>query len=267
MLFKLLALVSFISIAFGFQTILDENPCPKGSVQGVGNPNECYKLILDAKDWYSADGVCQELNGHLVSIHDAFSNTFFGGMVGGAGYNEFWIGANNNNLNGTWKWIDGSSFNYDDWAPGNPQPSTAYCMSARVPSGFWYSTDCRSEKPFVCNVPPAHSLKPSCLPGWNYFDETKSCYKVVEGLTLTKDGSNAYTAIGLISDGYTWKWRDGTAVDYSYWYSNGLRNESCAVQISSLTQSYIGQWTSWYHNQMSSSFNKAVCKISAYANA
>uniref|UniRef100_A0AC34G817 C-type lectin domain-containing protein n=1 Tax=Panagrolaimus sp. ES5 TaxID=591445 RepID=A0AC34G817_9BILA len=118
MLLKVLSLASFVIFTSGFKTAFDENPCPKGSVQGVGNPNECYKLISDAKDWYTADGICQDMKGHLISVHDAYSNTYFVGMAGGGGYTDFWIGGNNNNLNGTWKWSDGSAFDYDDWAPG-----------------------------------------------------------------------------------------------------------------------------------------------------
>uniref|UniRef100_A0AC34GJU1 C-type lectin domain-containing protein n=1 Tax=Panagrolaimus sp. ES5 TaxID=591445 RepID=A0AC34GJU1_9BILA len=91
----------------------------------------------------------------------------------------------------------------------------------------------------------------------------------VLGLTLSKNrNANMYTAIGIISDGYTFKWRDGTPVDYSYWNSNVLRADTCAVMFTSLDYSYISQWVGgWNHNQMSSSFNKAVCKMSAYGNA
>ena len=68
----------------------------------------------------------------------------------------FWIGLHRNNHGGLWAWEDGSSFSYENWAPG--QPDNDYGEGNCVENAylydnqFWNDNPCRYVKPFICQI-------------------------------------------------------------------------------------------------------------------
>jgi hypothetical protein len=84
--FHLLALVlTFFSYAYG--------DCPNGSIQG-NNPDECYIIVATPTTWQTAEESCQALGGHLISIVNAFQNSFLLSKIHVilSQYQNVWIG-------------------------------------------------------------------------------------------------------------------------------------------------------------------------------
>jgi len=67
----------------------------------------CYRLVYKRLTWSRAEGYCNELGGHLASVHSSEENDFIFGLVD---KQKVWIGANDLNTEGFWVWSDGSAF-------------------------------------------------------------------------------------------------------------------------------------------------------------
>jgi hypothetical protein len=241
-----------------------KSSCPDGS---VGYQTRCFLFNTTRHAFARAEVSCNEVNGHLVSIHDAFENAIIGEYA--PDYfteNDYWIGSDKFISQGTWTWTDGTNFDYNDWQNGKPQNQSGYdCIAITVKDGYWNAQECFQPKPFVCDVSkmPTTSttttLKPTttatptisyvvCPSGWTRFKN--SCYLLNSILTTNWTQSESYCNsfgahsasihddeerdfiyyvfvrlqyvpwLGLFSDdsGKTWKWTDGTPVDYFSWF-------------------------------------------------
>ena len=75
-----------------------------------------YKLFTDGAAWEKAAFRCRTLGGHLVVITDSEENDFVYNMM----HDQMvvWIGASKDM--GTWRWCTTSLFEYQNWAPGQP---------------------------------------------------------------------------------------------------------------------------------------------------
>lgn len=75
-----------------------------------------YKLFTDGAAWEKAAFRCRTLGGHLVVITDSEENDFVYNLM----HDQMvvWIGASKDM--GTWRWCTTSLFEYQNWAPGQP---------------------------------------------------------------------------------------------------------------------------------------------------
>uniref|UniRef100_A0A914YFY5 C-type lectin domain-containing protein n=1 Tax=Panagrolaimus superbus TaxID=310955 RepID=A0A914YFY5_9BILA len=76
--------------------------------------------------WENAEKYCQAFGGHLSSIHSYEEAQFLGYNVYISNTN-FWTGAFSNDGGLTWKWSDGTPWNYDPWASGRPTTHQSAC--------------------------------------------------------------------------------------------------------------------------------------------
>jgi hypothetical protein len=175
-----------------FQII--ETLCPNQSIQYQTN---CFLFNTTRLAFARAEISCNEAGGHLVSLHDAFSNAVIGEYS--PDYftdNDYWVGGDKFLSQGTWSWTDGTNFDFTDWKKGEPQNLTGYdCVALSVKDGYWSAQECFQTKPFVCNLKKMNSTilstttaatttkttyRPTslpvdnCTPGWIYFKN--SCY-------------------------------------------------------------------------------------------
>uniref|UniRef100_A0AC34GYS6 C-type lectin domain-containing protein n=1 Tax=Panagrolaimus sp. ES5 TaxID=591445 RepID=A0AC34GYS6_9BILA len=169
--------------------------CPNGGIVWQSN---CLYFNSSEVEFVIAERQCQETGGHLVSVHDAFTNAFIAekaGQIFDRSY-DFWIGGNTLIGGGSnWAWTDGSIFNYADWSSGEPDiTSDKQCIIVTKDDGYWSTQDCSRTRPFVCSIstvvqpttrppPPTPTLpQPTVQPyrncsfGWVYFEPTNSCY-------------------------------------------------------------------------------------------
>uniref|UniRef100_A0AC34FEH8 C-type lectin domain-containing protein n=1 Tax=Panagrolaimus sp. ES5 TaxID=591445 RepID=A0AC34FEH8_9BILA len=153
--------------------------------------SQCFTFFNTSKTFSDAETTCIQNGGHLVSIHDGFTNAFIAQEAPKYIKNEtdFWIGATKNN--GTnWSWTDGSTLDFIDWKKGEPNNSSKNsCATFSISNGYWSSQKCADKKAFVCasanmngttsTVPasptPSASSSP-CEEGWKYFAPSKACY-------------------------------------------------------------------------------------------
>jgi len=100
-----------------------------------------------AGTWFEAESQAVALGGHLVTINNAAEQqwlveTYWGGSP--YPHVHYWIGLNDIDEEGNWKWISGDLDTYTNWASGNPLSEYDVAAISRLgstsPSGIWYST-------------------------------------------------------------------------------------------------------------------------------
>jgi hypothetical protein len=127
------------------------NSCPSGSVNWQKN---CYFFQTNQAAFLVAEKSCNDLGGHLASIHDEFANSFIA-QYGGIYFKDntnFWIGGTDLTSQYYWSWTDGSVFSYTQWRKGDPGNPNGHCISLSITDGTWSSTDCFKHQPSVCII-------------------------------------------------------------------------------------------------------------------
>ncbi|KAI5238751.1 Bone Marrow Proteoglycan [Manis pentadactyla] len=167
---------------------LDKNlQCPKeeDTVKLAGSPacKTCrFLLVRSAFNFNQAELTCRRCyRGNLVSIHSFNFNSRIQCAVRGLNQGQVWIGglvtgmargapapsgeplltpssaqlaADLSVLPGSCKrfrWVDGSSWNFAYWAPGQPWAHGGRCVSLCTRGGQWRRTLCSRSLPFICS--------------------------------------------------------------------------------------------------------------------
>ena len=125
--------------------------------------DHCYYWSSEAKTWEAAEAFCQQRNGHLASItSDAINRYVLEGMKS-RGLGRTWIGGNDIDEEGTWKWTDGSPFEFTFWKSGEPNnKGDEDCMELWVGNkGRWNDKKCSAKGNFVCSQKICSGLIPN----------------------------------------------------------------------------------------------------------
>ena len=137
----------------------------------TGFQGSCYMFFTDKKRYLLAEEHCQSLSTsarecHLASITSAAESNFVRDYVKKVWPEwktvdppDLWIGYDDKQKEGTWKWIDGQkSTSYAPWRPS--QPDNWYnedCATLWLSTGEWNDVSCDSEEttknPFICEIP------------------------------------------------------------------------------------------------------------------
>ena len=102
---------------------------------------------------------CNENDPHLASVTNLEIHRYIQSEVktDKDKWTLFWIGGTDQETEGTWKWTDGSAWNFTQWATSPRQPNNFWegddCLrlwhlNAKV---RWYDEDCKIEHKFVCS--------------------------------------------------------------------------------------------------------------------
>lgn len=91
-----------------------------------------YMLYSDVTaSWEEAKQYCEQLGGHLAVINNVDENAFLYSYMLNCGYESAYFGFIDENQDGNWKWVDGTTGNYTNWAGGEPS-------SLSEPYGMYY---------------------------------------------------------------------------------------------------------------------------------
>ncbi|MGF1514936.1 MAG: DUF4347 domain-containing protein, partial [Elainellaceae cyanobacterium] len=77
-----------------------------------------YQLTSGAKSWEAAQAEAQSLGGNLVAINDAAEERWLKQTFGGG--ERLWIGLSDRAQEGTFRWVNGDTTTYRNWAAGEP---------------------------------------------------------------------------------------------------------------------------------------------------
>uniref|UniRef100_A0A3B5KVU8 C-type lectin domain-containing protein n=1 Tax=Takifugu rubripes TaxID=31033 RepID=A0A3B5KVU8_TAKRU len=123
-------------------------PCEYGWIRFKSN---CYLFeestyYYNWRSWEGSRKKCNEMTADLVMIESLEEQEFINNYT--KGYNDdahgYWIGLSNNNINGTWMWINGSNFTVEYWQTQQPgyKVSCALTLPKAKPLANWGKAAC-----------------------------------------------------------------------------------------------------------------------------
>jgi len=124
------------------------------------NGEHCYLWSTDKKNWTSAEEFCRKEGGHLASVHSTATFDFVLEGMNRTGLEMAWLGGNDIEAEGTWKWVDCSPWNATFWARGEPNNAggAEHCLqyvfkhpSVSHLNHKWNDLACRHEIGFLCS--------------------------------------------------------------------------------------------------------------------
>jgi len=130
--------------------------CPKNWVL---YQSSCYFLNTQKLSWTQALIECQHMGATLVSVQNVATNKVIEKMV----TQHTWIGGyqphGSSEPDYSWMWADKTTWNYENWAGGEPNNSPAEedCVEIHT-DGNWNDDSCTSLNPSVCQK----SIGPVC---------------------------------------------------------------------------------------------------------
>ncbi|XP_071796198.1 lectin BRA-3-like [Asterias amurensis] len=133
--------------------------CPAGATNWIEKNSTCYNFIRKEETWDQARLQCafESANADLVMLKTAdeliYVHTLVhAGIVIGCG-KKYWIGLNDRELEGEFKWVDGTTAGYTNWA--RFEPNNAFredCTEMGYEDAQWNDEDCGRKRCFVCAV-------------------------------------------------------------------------------------------------------------------
>ena len=115
------------------------------------NNGHDYMFVQTPMFWSEARSYCVSI-GHMVTIGDNLENEFVRDQAyqHGAGL-AWWIGRNDQAVEGTWVWDSKETLRFDNWASGEPNNyNNEDCAEMDSGTGLWNDVTCIARLMFVC---------------------------------------------------------------------------------------------------------------------
>ena len=115
-----------------------------------------FKYYDELKTWAEAKAACEAMGGHLATSTSAEKNNFLVKISGGA---QVWLGATDEETEGTWKWVTGEDWDYTNWNTGEPNNSGGaehYLQMSFGSSGKWNDLSATSRLGYICECDAIH---------------------------------------------------------------------------------------------------------------
>uniref|UniRef100_A0A668U3F4 C-type lectin domain-containing protein n=1 Tax=Oreochromis aureus TaxID=47969 RepID=A0A668U3F4_OREAU len=110
--------------------------------------HSCYLLSESFGSWDAARKDCKDRGADLVVIDSAEEQTFLSTIT----TKDAWIGLNDKEQEGTWKWVDGTPLTLTYWASGQPdnggEEDCAHVIWDKQKS--WNDLSCSSSRQWIC---------------------------------------------------------------------------------------------------------------------
>ncbi|XP_052425114.1 CD209 antigen-like protein C [Carassius gibelio] len=108
-----------------------------------------YFISSEKKNWDESRRYCRERGADLIIINNREEQDFVKIITGSFGH--FWIGLTDVEVEGRWKWVDGSTLTSGFWAPGEPNSflGTDEDCATTLSIG-WVDSPCDNSVKWIC---------------------------------------------------------------------------------------------------------------------
>ncbi|MEC7523729.1 MAG: lectin-like protein [Myxococcota bacterium] len=135
--------------------VVDEDGCPCARHVHAGRS---YLLCSDGRQWAEARSFCEGLGYDLATLTSGPESDFARSLL--SGRDIVWIGMSDLEVEGTWRWVDGTllwrdgaTFGYQAWEAGFPADGGAGADCGIVTVDGWRDIRCNIGIPFLCESP------------------------------------------------------------------------------------------------------------------
>uniref|UniRef100_A0A3Q1JI12 C-type lectin domain-containing protein n=1 Tax=Anabas testudineus TaxID=64144 RepID=A0A3Q1JI12_ANATE len=131
-----------------------DKTCPDGWTKSCSS---CYFLSTESGSWTTGREDCRTRGADLVVIHSAEEQTFISTFTN----TRTWIGLNDRDNEGTWKWVDGTLLTVTYWASNNPNNGEGRAEWGEEDcveifggqSSEWNDLSCEASRRWICEKP------------------------------------------------------------------------------------------------------------------
>ncbi|XP_030609440.1 type-2 ice-structuring protein-like [Archocentrus centrarchus] len=126
--------------------------CDDGWIQFNGR---CFYYVAEPMTWDKAEANCVSLGGHLASVHNFMEYCRLERLILSISHEEkeTWLGGTDAQKEGHWIWSDGTTFQYTNWCPREPNNKGGHqhCLEINYSDGkCWDDVGCNVKRPSVC---------------------------------------------------------------------------------------------------------------------
>ncbi|XP_073686259.1 C-type mannose receptor 2-like [Garra rufa] len=158
-----------------------------------------YYMSTVKKNWTGSREDCQERGANLIIINDREEQDFVKKITV---RKEFWIGVNDADKKGTWKWVDGSTLTTGFWASKEPngkgvENCAVTCLTKHPELTGWIDVKCDDAHQWICE-----KIIVLCVHiHTNYTDERKETRQLQTRITnLTEERDELLTMISNLAE-------------------------------------------------------------------
>lgn len=146
-----LVIMAFAIHAYAVETNTTLERVFENSVEYNGNR---YLYVSGEYSWEQARLICEGLGGHLATITSQGEDDVCYQLFKNSGAKACWLGANDLNIEGRWRWVTGETWSFSNWGGEEPNGGTSenyLNYYDDYTTGRW--NDCSDEDdrfPFIC---------------------------------------------------------------------------------------------------------------------
>jgi len=129
----------------------EEDTCPCETIDEAG---AIYSFCEEPLDGEAAFTLCRNAGMELVKIDDEDEQIVLIDLLSEFGDGSWLIGLNDRDVEGEWRWSDGSELEWSNWNSGEPNDwgEGEDCVELRPNQENWNDTPCDSSRPFICEA-------------------------------------------------------------------------------------------------------------------
>ena len=225
-----------------------ENLTPSNAIIYNGH---LYQTFDKNFTWEQAKDYCEKIGGHLATITSEEENNVVKALVEDQNNAFYWLGATDEETEGTWKWITGETWNYSNWygnQPDNASGKEHYLQiytkaQSEKCNGYWNDLPQRwsSSLGFICEFDSIEPVATTTHNGHEYrlydisctWENAKEYCENIGGYLATvisaeeqqqietligKGSKNQYWLGGTDRETEgVWKWLTGESWNYTNW--------------------------------------------------
>ncbi|XP_048251020.1 perlucin-like [Haliotis rufescens] len=128
------------------------SPCPLGFVE---HKKSCYWFSKTLANFAEARSYCQYFGSHLAKVTSKDEDDFVRGHAARHGKAaNYWLGATDLNVEGTWLWEGQQAMDYSNWSRSQPDNGggAEHCLDIKqiYESYLWNDENCNTGVNFIC---------------------------------------------------------------------------------------------------------------------
>lgn len=115
------------------------------------NGSGCYLWVAQLASWVDAQAACLEWGGAFARIDSAEEDQLLARHM----TSDSWVGANDRNTEGAFRWADGTVLLFTNWADGQPNNTAGLedCVAKLAQNERWNDEPCVNLNAYFCERP------------------------------------------------------------------------------------------------------------------